>query len=53
MWKMSCVPDIQKTPPQPIVGLPLATKFKECVAMDLKFYKGKILLHIVDHSLLL
>ena len=53
MWKMSCVPDIQKTPPQPIVGLPLATKFKECVAMDLKFYKGKILLHIIDHSLLL
>ena len=50
---MSCVPDIQKTPPQPIVGLPLATKFKECVAMDLKFYKGKILLHFIDHSLLL
>ena len=29
----------KKTPPR-------ATKFKECVAFDLKFYKGKILLHI-------
>ena len=36
----------KKTPPRPIAGLPLATKFKECVAFDLKFYKGKILLHI-------
>ena len=33
-----------------MIGLPLATKFKECVAMDLKFYKGKILLHMINHS---
>ena len=39
----------KKTPLRPIVGLPLATKFKECVAMDLKFYKGKILLHMITY----
>ena len=41
---------IQKSTPWPIVGLPLVTKFKECVATDLKFYKGKILLHMIDHA---
>jgi len=40
----------RKTPPRPVVGLPMATKFLECVAMDLKFYNGKILLHLVDHA---
>ena len=28
----------QKPPPRPVVGLPLASSFQECVAMDLKFY---------------
>ena len=28
----------------------MATKFQECVAMDLKFYNGHILLHIIDHA---
>ena len=28
----------------------MATSFQECVAMDLKFYKGKILLHLIDHA---
>ena len=36
--------------PRPVVGLSLATTFNECVAMDLKFYKGKILLHLIDHA---
>ena len=40
----------KKTPSRPIVGLPLATKFKECIAMDHKFYKGKNLLHMIDHT---
>ena len=40
----------KKTPPQAIVGLPMATAFQECVAMDLKFYRGKILLHFIDHA---
>ena len=40
----------QKPLPRPVVGLPLATTFQECVAMDLKFYKKRILLHLVDHA---
>ena len=28
----------KKTPPQPIVGLPMATALQECVAMNLNFY---------------
>ena len=34
---------------RPVVGLPMATFFNECVAMDLKFYKGKLILHMIDH----
>ena len=40
----------KKTPPQATVGLPMATAFQKCVAMDLKFYRGKILLHLIDHA---
>ena len=39
-----------RAPPRPIVGLPMATAFQECVLMDLKFYKGKILFHLIDHE---
>ena len=28
----------------------MATKFQECVVMDLKLYKGKMLLHLVDYA---
>ena len=40
----------QKPLPRPVVGLPLATTFQECVAMDLKFFKKRILLCLVDHA---
>ena len=40
----------KKPPPRPVVGLPLASKFQECVAMDLKFYNKHILLHLIDHA---
>ena len=40
----------RKTPQRPIVGLPMATSFQECIAMDLKFYKERILLHLIDHT---
>ena len=40
----------KKAPPQPILGLPMATAFKEYVAMDLKFYKGEIVLHLIKHA---
>ena len=28
----------------------MATLFQECIAMDLKFDKGRILLHLIDHT---
>ena len=40
---------IQESSTRPIVGLPMATSFNETIAMDLKFYHGKILLHLIDH----
>ena len=38
-----------KTPPRHVVRLTMATEFQEMVAMDLKFCRGKILLHLIDH----
>ena len=38
----------KKPPPRPTVSLPLATEFQDTVAMDLKQYKGKLILHLVD-----
>ena len=35
--------------PVPAVGLPHASKFNETVALDLKFFKGTIILHMIDH----
>ena len=40
----------RKPPGRPVVALPLATKFQETVAMDLKMYQGRILLHLIDHA---
>ena len=39
----------KRPPPRPVVGLPMATKFLECVAMDIKHYHGKLLLHMIDY----
>ena len=36
--------------PRPVVGLPTATRFGEKIAMDLKFYDSKIILHMIDHA---
>ena len=38
----------QKSPPRPVVGLPMASQFLETVAMDLKHYNGKWILHLID-----
>ena len=38
------------TPQRPVVGFPMAMSFQECIAMDLKFYKREILLHLIDHQ---
>ena len=40
----------KKPSPRPVVGMPLASRFQECVVMDVKFYKGKILLYLTDHA---
>ena len=40
----------KRPPPRPITCLPIATKFQECVAMDLKFYNKHIILHMIDYA---
>ena len=37
-----------RTPPKPVVSMPMAKSFNEKVAMDLKQYKGRWILHIID-----
>ena len=41
--------EYKRPSPRPVVGLPLATKFNEVVAMDLKMIDGKWVLHLIDH----
>lgn len=41
--------EYKKPGPRPVVGLPLATKFNEVVAMDLKMIDNKWVLHLIDH----
>ena len=38
-----------KPSPRPVVSLPHANYFNETVAMDLFFFKGSIVLHMIDH----
>lgn len=38
----------KKTPPRPAVCLPMAAEFNEKVAMDLKSWSGRWILHIID-----
>ena len=42
--------EYRKTPPKPVVGLPLATRFGQLVAMDLKQFGKVHLLHLIDHA---
>ena len=39
---------LKKTPPKPVVCLPMASRFNETIAMDLKFYDDVYFLVIVD-----
>lgn len=39
----------KKPSPRPAVGMPLACDFNEVVALDLKFFHGHIILHLIDH----
>ena len=38
----------KRNPDRPAVSMPMATSFNEKVAIDLSFYKGKIILHMID-----
>ena len=40
----------KKPPPKPIVAFPFTKNFNEPVAMDIKFYSGKPILHLTDHA---
>ena len=40
----------QKTPQRPIVDLHKGTSFQESIVIDLKLYKGRILLHLIDQG---
>ena len=46
----SCVTckEYAKVPPRPVVALPMATKFNEKVAMDLKQWEERWILHLID-----
>ena len=37
-----------KTPARPVISMPMATRFTEKVAMDLKSWKVKYILHMID-----
>ena len=37
-----------KTPARPVVSMPLASSFNEKVALGLKSWKGKYILHLID-----
>ena len=41
--------EYKRPSPRPVVGMPLASSFNEVVAMDLKMFDGKWILHLIDH----
>ena len=38
----------KKTPARPVVSMPMASRFNEKIAIDLKSWKGKYILHMID-----
>lgn len=38
----------RRTPSRPVVGMPMASKFNETVALDLKKWKDRHILHMID-----
>ena len=40
----------RRPPPRPVVGLPLASKFLECVSFDLIFINEKTIIHFIDQA---
>lgn len=48
-WDTCLKIKLKKPSPRPVVSIPLATEFKEKVAMNTKFIWSQIELHIIDH----
>ena len=42
--------EYKKPSPRPVVGMPLATRFGECVAIDLKTFGKVYFMHLIDHA---
>ena len=42
--------EFRRPPRRPVVGLPLATNFNECLQLDIKFIENKPILHMIDHA---
>ena len=38
----------KKTPARPVVSMPMESRFNEKIAIDLKSWKGKYILHMID-----
>ena len=38
-----------RTPAKPVVALSRAQKFNDVLSLDLKFWRGKIILYMIDH----
>ena len=38
----------KRNPPRPVVSLPMATRFNQAVALDIKFVEKRMLLHMID-----
>ena len=47
MWNMQ---QVSFAPSKTFLGLPIATKFQVIIAMDLKLYDSKLILHLIDHA---
>ena len=42
--------EFKPTPPRPVVGLPMATEFGQCISMDLKALGKVHLLLMIDNA---
>ena len=40
----------QKPPLRPVASLPTTDQFQQAIAMDLKKYRGHIILHLIDYT---
>lgn len=46
--KCSICMRFKQSPPRPVVDMPMATRFNETIAIDIKYYSGKPILYMID-----